>query len=167
MGHDLKKILRGQDILYRGYYDLRSGKSSEFYVDIKKAYGTRGFLNAVIEEMKNIVDPRATCFAGMGFGGIPLASAFCTRYSERLCLVRELPKKHGTQVQIEGYIPNEKDFAVIFDDVFSSGTSLNSVAEIIYKNSGAKIIEGDVILKRGENELAFPVKSLLVLEDLL
>ena len=145
---------------------LRSGEKSNIYIDIKKSYGVPGFLSEASHEIHKIIDKKATCVAGMGIGGISLASVYGELYKIPVCIIRDKPKERGTKSQIEAYIPTEKDKIIILDDVYTSGSSIKDTAKIL-QSINAEIIQACVILTRNMPNLNFPTKSILILEDVL
>ena len=71
---DLVKRLREIDVIYKEKVVLRSGEVSDFYCDIKKAFGYPDILNALADEMGAKISTEITCIAASGYGGLPLAS---------------------------------------------------------------------------------------------
>ena len=163
----LINILKRPEIFRRGgNFTLRDETQSDFYIDVKTAYGIVGFKKKASMELNKIIDKEATCIVAMGMGGRSLAAVYGELYDIPLCEIRDSPKGRGTESQIEAYIPTEKDKVVIIDDVYNLGSSLMDT-EVILQTTGAKIIQGCVILARNEPDIYFPVKSILKLEDLL
>ncbi len=114
---------------------------------IKKAYGNPIVFKEIVSEVLKLIPDEATCIAGSGNGGIPLATALSLGTNKKLSIVRDVEKNHGTKEMIDGHIPNVSDKIVIVDDVLTSGTSLRNTI----KNLGdSTIIKCIVILKRGE-----------------
>lgn len=166
MKQKLIQILKKPEIFRDGgSYTLRNGSHSNIYIDTKKAYGIPGFKTMVSREMRKIIDCQATCIAGMGLGGIPLASVYGELYNIPVCLIREKSKSHGINSQIEGYIPIKKDKIVIIDDVYTSGSSIRDTIKVL-EDLEAEIIQACVILIRNKPNLHFPIKSILKLEDI-
>ena len=167
MKQDLIKILKNPEIFRKKQIGiLRNGDFSDFYINVKKAYGVPGFLTKCSKEMYNIINSEATCVAGMGIGGIPFVSVYGELYTRPISLIRDKKKNHGTKTQIEAYVPDKKDKIVILDDVYTTGSSLEETAKIL-EITGAEIIQGCVILTRNEPNIHFPVDSILKLEDIM
>ena len=158
--------LRKLKIIKKGKVIGKSGKVLDFYVDIKKAIGSPRVFNLICEGMCKTIDKRATCIAGSGLGGLPLATAVSLRLSLPLVLVRDGVKKHGLQNKINGYIPTKKDKVVIIDDVFTTGTCISSIVQTLAITK-AKIVSGCVVVNRGDaSKFKIPIKSPSTIKDL-
>jgi orotate phosphoribosyltransferase len=162
----LVKILNQLDLVKKGKFVLKSGKVSNYYIDIKKAFGHPKAFNLICDELCKIIDKRATCVAGSGHGGLPLATAVSLKLNLPLVLVRDKVKKHGINKMIDGYIPNWKDNIAIIDDVFTTGTCIYNISEAL-KPTKAKILGGYLVVKRGDtSKFDIPVQSLISVEKL-
>lgn len=145
---------------------LRNGQNSNYYINIKKAYGYPEIKSELGDAIYSIIDHPITCIAGAGHGGIPLADYISSKYNLKLSLVRDNIKDHGLKNLIEGYVLDEKDKIAIIDDVFSTGSSLRNTIENL-KSTKAKIVGCYVVVKRGEGILSVELKYLLTGEELL
>ncbi|OGM96919.1 MAG: hypothetical protein A3B86_00190 [Candidatus Yanofskybacteria bacterium RIFCSPHIGHO2_02_FULL_38_22b] len=173
----LAKELRKLGIVKKGKFILTSGKTSDFYIDMKKVLGHPKVSELIYNELSKIIDPvkrrgrhgaskKATCIASIGYGGLPLAARVSLKLGLPLTVVREKPRKHGLKNLIDGYVPTEKDKIAIVDDVFTMGTSMAKIIKALNK-TGAKIIAGYVVVNRGEvSKFIIPIKSLLTAEKL-
>ncbi len=165
MRDDLINTLKELDIIHRGNVNLKNAGASQFYIDIKKAYGYPAALNLICDKLWQIIEKDATCIATTGYGGMAPAATISARYNRHLTLVRDEPKKHGMSGLIDGYLPTEKDKVAIIDDVFTTGKSIKKTIEIL-KPTGAEIIGCYVVCKRGEGKLETPLHYLLTSENL-
>lgn len=166
MSKNLIRKLKEIDIIYKEPVELKSGKSSEFYVDVKKAYGYPDILKLICDNLWEQMDKKTTCIATAGYGGLPSATVLSVEHDLKLTLVRDKPKKHGKGGWIDGYVPTKKDKVSIVDDVFTTGESSRKIIKII-EPTEAEILECLVIVKRGNGELNVPLSYLLLAEDLL
>ena len=157
----LRDKLTSLDIIYEDKVKLVNAGKSDYYIDIKKAYGY--VLKDICEEVHEKMDKETTCVAGSGHGGIPLAAGISASYGLRLCLVRERQKDHGLTKIIDGYIPGKEDKVAIVDDVLTTGGSLIKVIETITPTQ-AEIIGCYVVVKRGECSLPVPLRYLFEYE---
>ncbi|OGZ04734.1 MAG: orotate phosphoribosyltransferase [Candidatus Lloydbacteria bacterium RIFCSPHIGHO2_01_FULL_41_20] len=163
---ELIKKLRALHIIYKEKFVLRSGKSSNYYCDIKKTFGSSKILKEIASHLSKLIPKNATCVAGLGYGGIPLAIAVSFISGLKLCLVRGKKKNHGRNVFVEGYVPEALDKIVIVDDVISTGGSIKETIKILRKTKG-KVIGAIVVIKRGETKVGVPVKTLFSVKELL
>lgn len=145
LADELKKL----KIIKRGEFVLTSGKTSDFYVDMKKVLGYPKVSVLICDEFCKLVDKKGTCVASIGYGGLPLAARVSLKSGLPLVVVREKPRKHGLKNLIDGYVPTEKDKVVIVDDVFTTGTSMSKVIAALSKTK-AKILAGYVVVNRGD-----------------
>lgn len=144
---NLLEKLKESGVIKEGDFVLKGGEKSNLYFDIKKAYGNPTLFKEILSEVSKLIPKEATCIAGSGNGGIPLATALSLETNKKLSIVRDVEKNHGTRQMIDGYIPQDSDKVVVVDDVLTSGTSLRNTI----KNLGdVTIIKCVVILKRGE-----------------
>ena len=166
MQDDLIARLKQLQIVQRGEVQLSHAGSSDYYIDIKKAYGDADAFELMDKSLAVNIPQRTNCIAASGYGGVPLAGALSVLYQRNLSLVRVEHKEHGLLKSIDGYVPSEGDRIAIVDDVLTTGRTLQKVIDIIAP-TGAEIVGCYVFVKRGEAQLSVPVKSLLQVEDLL
>jgi orotate phosphoribosyltransferase len=165
MDKDLVGMLRQLRVIYREPIKLRSGKTADYYVDVKKAYGSPVVLDLISESLFAQMDERATCVAAAGYGGIPIASVISHQHGLKLVLVRDKGKNHGRGGLIDGYVPTEWDKVEIIDDVLSTGGSLRDTMKSL-EPTGVEILGCHVVVKRGEADLGVPWDYLLTVKDL-
>lgn len=162
LANELKKL----GIVKNGKFKLTSGKTSDFYINMKGALAYPEISELICNELCKIVDPvkrpdrhrasnKATCIASIGYGGLPLAARVSLKLGLPLVVVREAPRKHGLKNSIDGYVPTARDKVAIIDDVFTMGTSMNKIITALSKTK-AKIIAGYVVVDRGETA-NFPI----------
>ncbi|HXK41024.1 MAG: hypothetical protein A3G45_00305 [Candidatus Staskawiczbacteria bacterium RIFCSPLOWO2_12_FULL_37_15] len=162
---ELTRKLLDFGIIHKGKVTLRSGKETDFYIDLKKAYGYPKLLATLVAEMNKLVPQKTTCVATIGQGGIPLAVLVSQKLNLKLALVRDKPRKHGTRKIIDGHVPSQKDKVVIVDDVFTTGSSIRDVVGHL-RPTGCKIVSAAVVVKRGAGKVGLPLAHLLTLKDL-
>lgn len=160
----LKKLLKELDIISEEKVTLRSGEESNFYCNIKKAFGYPNVLNALASEVKKIIPASATCIAASGYGGIPLASVISSNCNIKLTMVRPNPKDHGKKDLIDGYIPNKNDVVIIVDDVLTSGSSIKETLKALRDNN-VNVHSVIVIVKRGDPEIPIPYNHIFEIKD--
>ncbi len=166
MKDELIRRLKELDVIRRELVDLKHAGRSDYYVDIKKAYGYPDVLNLICGSLWEVIDKRTTCIAAGGYGGVSPATILSKEYDLKLTLIRDEPKKHGKGGWIDGHVPTKQDRVSIIDDVFTTGGSLKKNINVI-KPTGAEILGCHVVVKRGEGKLEVPFSYLLTAEDLL
>src|SRR5215813_91097 len=102
----LLAIIRRQSVLQGREFLLTSGRSSNFFIDLKKTmFDPEGasLLADLLFEM--IRDEEVDCIGGMETGAIPLVAALCLRsWSEKPLegfFIRKEPKGHGTDRRVD------------------------------------------------------------------
>ena len=145
---------------------LRSGQQSNFYCDIKKAYGHPSLLTGIAKEIGKLIDKNITCVAASGYGGLPLAVVVATMFNLNFVAVRDKVKKYGRGSYIDGYVPNEDDKIIIIDDVLTTGSSIKETYSVLRKTK-AEITEAIVVVKRGEASLPIPHRYIFTIDDLI
>lgn len=161
--------LKELNIIYKESVILTSGKPSDFYVDIKKAYGYPEVVKLMVQLVSKEIPKEATVIASTGYGGLPLATPVSLETGKNLTLVRTAPKDHGHDKggYLDGYIPTPDDKIVIVDDVFTAGTSIRKMLAIFEKEKPeTEIIAAQVVVKRGDGQLAIPLGYLIDVEEL-
>jgi len=162
----LIKRLKEIDIIHREPIVLASGQRADFYIDIKKSYGYPDVRQMVAGLLLESISQDATCIAASGYGGIPLATDISSSLGLKLALIRDTPKSHGRATLIDGYVPNHNDRICLVDDVFTTGKSLNKIAEAL-SGFTSRILSANVAVRR--TTLSFPLKLnyLFTAEDLI
>ncbi len=129
----------------KGSFFLHSGKSSDFYYDIKEAMGKPENLQAMFTDMLLDIPCDVDLFIGLESGGIPLAVTCSSMTGKPYAILRKKQKSYGTMKMIEGY--QGKGKAVLLDDVSTTGESLRK-AEVYLTCQGYEIVKSLVIVDR-------------------
>lgn len=148
---------------------MKSGKVSDFYIDVKNAYGDLELLERIADKLYVLMGTDVNCIAAQGYGGLPVQVAIAERFSiSNLTFVRDKPKEHGLGGLLDGHVPGITDVVAIVDDVGSSGQSLVESIEAI-RPTGAKIEGCYTVIKRGNFVLPYniPYLWLYTPEDLM
>lgn len=116
-----------------GDFTLASGKKSNYYVNIKKAYTKPPVLKEIAEEMAKLVRKREVDkISGIALGAIPIAAVLSLELGIPFLMVRKDKKGHGTDVQIEGGL-KEGDRVIMVEDVTTTGASVVAGVEEVRK----------------------------------
>jgi orotate phosphoribosyltransferase len=165
MAKSLVRQLHTLGVIKKGSFILKSGKKSDLYIDIRKAYGSPKILDTIAKLIIKKIPKNTTCIACSGYGGLPLGAIISNKTSIKLTLVRDSAKKHGDSKVIEGYVPTKDDYVVIVDDIFSSGTGIKTIVKHL-KSTKVKILKSIVVVKRGKNTLRHPLDYIATEEQL-
>ena len=163
---ELLRRLKEIKVLETRQVNLKNAGESNFYINIKKAYGYPDILRKITNLMYRKIDRMTTAVAAQGYGAIPLATKLSTDYNLKLTLVRENTKDHGLQELLEGYIPNIDDKVFIVDDVFTTGNSIQEVIDAL-KPTKATIIGYGAVVKRDTGPLESSLQYIFTLDDFL
>lgn len=142
---------------------LKSGRTSHFYIDLRRTFGYPDVLNQIGKIISNnyIFSKtflKDTCVCGLPYAAMPLATVISQQSGMGLIVLRKEQKKHGTKNMIEGMKDSYKN-VIIIDDVMTSGISILEGIDIL-KNY-FKYIHVFVVINRGE-ELHPSLKNTLV-----
>ena len=149
----LIRALKKEGIVNQGNFILTSGKSSNYYFDMKKAVGNPRLFSYIASLLSSRIKGKATCVASIGFGGIPLATAVSLKLKLPLIMVRDGVRAHGLGKIIEGYMPNKNDKVAVVDDVCTYGTSLKKIVRQISKTP-ARVSGCYVVIMRSNKKVS-------------
>src|SRR3989449_5915381 len=123
-----------------GTFTLTSGKTSSYYVDIKRAV-TRPELLRTIGDAIAPHARRADRIAGVELGAVPIAAAVSLASRKPFLMVRKAAKEHGTKEDFEGEL-NRGDRVLFVEDVVTTGGTLRGAIDRL-RAHGARA--GDVV----------------------
>jgi orotate phosphoribosyltransferase len=152
-----------------GQFTLASGKQSDVYVDVKKAWPDPGRLRTLARGLAARVGPTDR-LAGMELGAVPLVVAAALLLDRPYVVLRKAAKEHGTRQAFEGEIPAGAGF-VILEDVTTTGGSTARSVEIV-RSAGGFVDRAIVVLDREEGavenlaRLGVRLESLVTFSDL-
>ncbi|MEN9604581.1 MAG: hypothetical protein RJB39_266 [Candidatus Parcubacteria bacterium] len=164
--HHLINRLKEIGVIYKAQVTLRSGQTSEFYCDMKKAWGHPDILNGLADEVGKRLPEGTTCVAASGYGGLPLGAVVASRFNLKFTEVRNTPKEHGKAQQIDGYIPGDHDLVVIVDDVLTTGHSIQGTI-IPLQEMGIRPHSAVIVIKRENPEIGIPYAYVFEVAEIL
>lgn len=163
---NLVDLFKKAKIIKFGSYTLTSGIQSHYYCDVKEVLGDSVLLRKVISELVKIIPKQATCIAGMGYGGISLASLVAFNLKLPIVMVRDKPREHGTKKTIDGYITRNKVVVCVVDDVFTTGSSIRNIKSKLL-HTKTKFTKSVVVLNRSNFANTKEVVSLITDKDIV
>ncbi len=129
-----------------GEFTLASGKTSDYYVDIKQA--TRPDL---LREIARRMAPHVKGYdrlAGVELGAVPIAAAVCLETGLPFVIVRKVAKEHGTKRTFEGEL-RVGDRVAFVEDVVTTGGTLRKAVEGL-RAAGAVVDRAVAVVDREE-----------------
>jgi len=117
-----------------GSFTLTSGKTSDYYIDIKRAITKPDLLGEIARRMA----PHARGFdriAGVELGAVPIAAAVALATGIPFLIVRKEAKEHGTKHSFEGEM-NAGDRVIFVEDVVTTAGTLRGAIERIRGEGG-------------------------------
>jgi dihydroorotate dehydrogenase (NAD+) catalytic subunit len=154
----------------RGTFKLRSGGTSDYYID-KYQFGTRPALLQQVAEALAAELPEGTEYvAGTALGAVPLAVAVSLARGLPSVVVRPEGRDHGLVRAVEGSLPAGARVALLEDVVTTGSAALAAVGAL--RDAGAKVIGVIAVVDREEGGSAafeaagVPYRALLRSRDL-
>src|SRR3989442_4681851 len=169
-GARLVAALKASGALQIGTFTLASGKTSSYYVDIKKAITRPDLLRAIADGMAPYARD-ADRIAGVELGAVPIAAAVSLATGKPYVMVRKAAKEHGTKHDFEGDLA-KGDRVLFVEDVVTTGGTLRSAIERM-RTHGARIDACVCVVDREEGgrmllaEIEVRLHALLSAKDLL
>lgn len=131
----LVALLREKALL-RGSFVLASGKTSDYYIDVRKVVLDPGGLHLIGDLIFHALQGTGVvAVGGLAVGAVPISTAVCMKsHGTSMPLmgffVRKEEKDHGTGGRIAGNIPEGSRVAVV-EDVATTGVSaMDAVAQV-------------------------------------
>jgi len=154
----------------RGRFQLRSGGTSDYYID-KYQFGTRpALLRRVAEALADELPEDTQYVAGTALGAVPLAVAVSLARDLPAVLVRPEGRDHGPARAVEGSLPPGAR-VVLLEDVVTTGSAALAACEAL-RAAGATVTTVLAVVdreERGSERLAaagVPYRALLRSRDL-
>lgn len=163
--------------LLRGTFTLRSGRTSNYYLD-KYLFSTRPEVLAPLAELfaeriaaiESRTGQRVQRLAGAELGGIPLVTAASLRTGLPSLFIRNAKKDYGTAKQLEGKLERGDRVVLLEDVATTAGQALEAVK--VLRDLGAEIVAVIATIDRQEGATenmkaaGVPFESLFTKRDL-
>ncbi len=177
----MKKKLRAlilRDAFIRKKVVLASGKTSNYYVDVRQVSLNPEGLYCIAHLVFDLIRHESIdAIGGPTLGADPIISGVCFLAHIRAkklkgFLVRKAPKKHGRQKLIEGPPLWRGGRVVVVDDVVTSGGSLIQAISVL-RAEGLTVTKAISVIDRQEGAaenlaaLGVPLVSLFTKDELL
>ncbi len=166
----LLKGLVGCGAVQFGSFILASGKTSTYYVDIKKAVTRPALLRMMGDGMAPYART-AERIAGVELGAVPIVAAVSLASGKPFIMVRKATKEHGTMKEFEGEL-RAGERVLFVEDVVTTGGTLRGAIERM-RGHGATIADVVAVVDREEGgtenlrAIGVRLRALLTAKDLL
>jgi uridine monophosphate synthetase len=145
------------NIIKYGSFILKSGQTSDYYIDIKSAISYPKLMKKIVVEFSEILGDTMhdenVCICGVPHGAVPFAAALSYETKIPLIMIRKDVKAHGTQKRIEGRF-NKNTRVILVEDVITTGASMMEAAQILM-DEGLQVIKLLSIVNRESLRISF------------
>ena len=164
---EISEALISSGAIKFGEFTLTSGRKSDFYVDVKRAYSDPNIMSKIaycfsIEAPKDI-----DTLAGLELGAIPLIVATSLEMHLPFAMIRKESRTHGTNSRIEGSLGNK---ILIIEDVATTGGSIEDSVSVL-RAEGSEVDSALVVVDREEGaterlkKIGIKLKSLVTISE--
>lgn len=129
-----------------GEFTLRSGAVSNEYFDKYQFEARPQILDAIADELKNMIPEGTDLLGALEMGGIPIATAISLKTGIPCVFVRKEAKEYGTAKFAEGPDIKGKNVLIVEDVVTSGGQIIISTKDL--RNLGANITKAICVINR-------------------
>lgn len=165
------------DAVFHGQFTLTSGRSADYYVDLRRVSLDHRVAPLIGEVMTDLIAgiPDVAAVGGLTMGADPIAAAVLHHSAARglaydAFVVRKEPKDHGRGRQVEGPDVAGKRVVVLEDTSTTGGSPLAAVAAL--EKAGAVVAGVAVVVDRATGarerieEAGYPYFAAIGLADL-
>ncbi len=145
---DLKERLKEIGAIRFGDFTLRSGKKSNYYVDLKKATCDPPALRMMAEAVVEHIPEGTDRIAGLELGSVPIAAVVSVMSDIPMVIVRKEKKGYGTGNQVEGDLEAGEKVLIIEDTTTTGGQIVKAIRAL--RSAGAVVEDAVVIVNRAE-----------------
>ncbi len=144
---DLVRLLLEAEAVRFGSFELASGRTSDVYVDVKRAWTDPERLRLIARALAAHAGSEER-LAGMELGAVPLVVALALITSRPYVVLRKAAKEHGTKAPFEGTIPSSGRVLLVEDVTTTGGSTVRSVE--IVRAAGGTVDRALVVVDREE-----------------
>ena len=144
----LKERLKEVKAIEFGEFTLRSGKRSDYYVDLKKATCDPAALEMMADAVVRRIPENTDRIAGLKLGSVPIAAVASVKSGIPMVIVRKEKKDYGTGKRIEGQL-RERERVLIIEDTTTTGGQMVKAVKAI-RDARAVVEKAVVVVNRDE-----------------
>jgi orotate phosphoribosyltransferase len=128
-----------------GEFRLSSGKTSPYYIDLRKIPSNPKLFDEITDVYIRIIRGLGEVdrIAGIATASIPIATLIAYKLRKPLIYVRRERREHGTASGVEGEL-NLEDRVIVVDDVATTGESIRQAVRAVREKGG--IVRHSVVL---------------------
>lgn len=127
--HELAKTIYNTALI-SGTFKLRSGQTSDHYLDKYLFESDPRLLSAIAKQLKPMIPADTDILAGIELGGVPLATALSLETGIPVVFVRKKAKPYATEKLAEGIGIDGKRLCLIEDVVTTGGQLIESAEQL-------------------------------------
>ena len=125
--------LRSKNIIQCGEFKLKSGDTSNIYINLKNIISYPDLHLKLCNEIANKIIPNIDLICGTPYGAVPFASYISITNNIPMIFLRKEQKDYGTNKLIEGeFIKGQK--VILIEDVITTGNSVIEAAKKLEEN---------------------------------
>lgn len=145
---ELAKLVQELSIEH-GTFTLSSGKTANYYVDMRRAtlhHRASRLIGELLRELTQDLD--FDVVGGLTLGADPVATAFMHAEGKEVdaCVVRKTVKEHGMRRRVEGPSVKGKRVLVVEDTTTTGNSPLTAVHEL--RAAGAEVVAVATVVDR-------------------
>lgn len=149
----LGAIIRRASLLREGEFRLTSGRTSNFFIDLKKTMldpeGASLLADLLFDRIK---DEQVDCIGGMETGAIPIVATLCMRsWPDKPIkgfFIRKESKGHGTDQRVDGLLESGSRVILCEDVTTTGGSAMRAVDEV--RQAQCAVIKVITVVDRSE-----------------
>lgn len=130
-----------------GEFTLASGRTSDYYVDLRMAITKPDFLKKVVVAIGKLIGDHDR-IAGVELSAVPIAAALSLETGIPYIMVRKGRKDHGAGKQIEGELAPGDRVLFVEDTVTTAGSLMDAIKTV--REAGSEVDTAVVIVDREE-----------------
>lgn len=130
-----------------GEFTLASGRTSDYYIDLRVAITKPDFLKKVVLSINPLVRDHDR-IAGVELSAVPIATAVSLETGIPYLMVRKGKKGHGTERLVEGELASGDKVLFVEDTVTTAGSLIDAIKAV--RDAGGEVDSAVVIVDREE-----------------